>query len=73
MKILLKALLITFLLIGLFSSPTYGQEGAEPVIPPEFPKDDLRFQHLTTEDGLSAGRVWGITQENRNCTNFLVF
>jgi PAS domain S-box-containing protein len=25
----------------------------------------LRFEHLTTEDGLSEGRVWGITQDSQ--------
>ena len=29
------------------------------------PSQDLQFSHLTTEDGLSEGRVWDITQDSR--------
>ncbi len=65
MKTLLKALLITLLLICYSSAPAHGQGGDDPVIPHDFPAQDLRFQHLTTEDGLSEGRVWGITQDSR--------
>ena len=60
MKTLVKTLIIAFLLIFSLPAPGYGQGGDDLVPPPEFPAQDLRFQHLTTEDGLSEGRVWGI-------------
>ena len=68
MKTLVKSLLITLLTLLLIcssSAPTYGRAGDDPTIPQEFPAQDLRFQHLTTEDGLSEGRVWGITRERQ--------
>ena len=34
--------------------------------PAEVPlSQHLRFTHLTTDDGLSEGRVWGITQDSK--------
>ena len=34
---------------------------------PPFPlrPEQVRFDHITTEDGLSENRVWGITQDRR--------
>jgi len=44
---------------------TFGQGDDDTVSQPDLPTKDLRFQHLTTEDGLSEGRVWGIIQDRR--------
>jgi signal transduction histidine kinase/ligand-binding sensor domain-containing protein len=33
----------------------------------------VRFEHLTTQDGLSDGRVWGITQDSRGFMWFATF
>lgn len=65
MKTLLTALVIAILLTFSSSAPSYGQGGDDFEAPPDFPAQDLRFQHLTTEDGLSQDRVWGITQDHR--------
>jgi PAS domain S-box-containing protein len=39
------------------------EEQTEP--PPPLRPEQVRFGHITTEDGLSEGRVWGITQDRR--------
>ena len=41
---------------------------------PEIPrKDQLQFQHLTTDDGLSEGRVWDILQDRPDFMRFMTY
>jgi ligand-binding sensor domain-containing protein len=63
LRILLKALLILFLLIFTSPMPTFGQGGADPVIPPDLPPEEHRFDNLTIEDGLSQSTVFAIPQD----------
>jgi ligand-binding sensor domain-containing protein len=63
MKTLLKALLLTLLLTFSSPAPSYGQGGDEPVIPQDFPIQDLSFKNLTIEDGLSQSSVFSILQD----------
>ena len=44
------------------------------ILPVEVPLDqNLGFRHLTTQDGLSEGRVWGITQDSSGFMWFATF
>jgi len=75
-KILSKIILIslsTLLLIGIPTDSIYGQDGDNPPAP-SLPVDrDLRFEHITTIDGLSEGRVWSITQDRRGFMWFTTY
>jgi hypothetical protein len=43
--------------------PTFGQGGADPVILPDLPPEEHRFDNLTIEDGLSQSTVFAIPQD----------
>ena len=67
MLVLLGILLLTG---PLTASQAVGAQArlaeAEPAAPPSpLRPEQIRFGHLTTEDGLSENRVWGITQDRR--------
>ena len=47
------------------------EEKTEP--PPPLHPEQVRFGHITTEDGLSEGRVWGITQDHRGFLWFTTY
>jgi PAS domain S-box-containing protein len=68
MKTLLKSapiLLVTLLICaGTVCSQAQGAD-VPPASYPPFPEQGLRFEHLTVQDGLSEGRVWGITQDRK--------
>jgi signal transduction histidine kinase/ligand-binding sensor domain-containing protein/CheY-like chemotaxis protein len=64
MKTLVKTLIITILLLGPLSAPTYGQDGDDPIPPPDFPAQDPKFTHITIEQGLSDQRVHAILQDS---------
>ncbi|UCD33475.1 MAG: hypothetical protein JSV38_06305 [Desulfobacterales bacterium] len=65
MKTLVKTLIITLLLLCPLSALTYGQDGDDTAPPPDFPAQELRFQNLTIEDGLSQISVFAIVQDKR--------
>jgi PAS domain S-box-containing protein len=46
-------------------------EQTEP--PPPLRPEQVRFDHITTEDGLSEGRVWGIAQDHRGFLWFTTY
>ena len=46
-------------------APVSAQDDDSPTVPPLPTGQDLSFEHLTVQDGLSQGRVWGITQDSR--------
>ncbi len=49
-------------------TPTPAEDSAFGGSPAGTPLDrGPRFTHLTTKDGLSEGRVWGIMQDSRGC------
>jgi len=58
-------ILLAVLVISSGSPAGQAQETSSPPAQPLPVGQDLRFEHLTTEDGLSEGRVWGITQDSR--------
>jgi PAS domain S-box-containing protein len=47
------------------------EEQIEPPLP--LRPEQVRFDHLTTEDGLSENRVWGITQDRRGFLWFTTY
>jgi PAS domain S-box-containing protein len=65
------ALLLIWLLAGPLAAIHAGgaqarlaeAQQAEP--PPPLQPEQVRFDHITTADGLSEGRVWGITQDRQ--------
>jgi hypothetical protein len=48
-----------------------GEQQTEP--PPPLHPEQVRFGHITTEDGLSEGRVWGIDQDHRGFLWFTTY
>jgi signal transduction histidine kinase/ligand-binding sensor domain-containing protein len=67
LKILGRTALLVLAVWVAFSGPgaTLAQDGDSPVAQTAAVGQTMRFEHLTTEDGLSEGRVWGITQDSR--------
>jgi ligand-binding sensor domain-containing protein len=73
MKTLAKAPLAALQVICSLPAPTYGQAGEDPLSPQGLSAQDPRFQHLTTEDGLSDSRVWGVTHDRWGFMWFATF
>ncbi len=65
------AALATLLLVP--TPSIYAQDGDNPLAPPLPVDRELRFEHITTEDGLSEGRVWSITQDHRGFMWFTTY
>jgi ligand-binding sensor domain-containing protein len=63
MKTISKAPLIVLLLACTSSAPANAQSADDPVIPIDSPQS-VRFEHLTTEQGLSSDIVWGVVQDD---------
>ncbi|MGD8465961.1 MAG: hypothetical protein PVI09_19030, partial [Anaerolineae bacterium] len=65
------ALLFMFVLTGPLTvihangAPAGLTEEEQTEQPPPLQPEQVRFDHITTEDGLSENRVWGITQDRR--------
>ena len=71
---LLSVLVLAGPLAGHADGPPAGltEEGrTEP--PPPLRPDQVRFAHITTEDGLAEGRVWGIAQDRRGFLWFTTY
>jgi signal transduction histidine kinase/ligand-binding sensor domain-containing protein len=62
------AVLLTILLTFISPVATHAQDDetlGAPTILSAYPRDDLRFEHLTSEDGLSSNRVLSVLRDNR--------
>ncbi|MDM8550663.1 two-component regulator propeller domain-containing protein [Desulfobacterales bacterium HSG2] len=63
MKTLFKSILLLVVLLISTQATTYAQGGDNPSpLPP--PDKFIKFDHLTTENGLSNDSVWGMTQDS---------
>jgi PAS domain S-box-containing protein len=73
------ALLSMLVLAGpLPAAHAYGSQARLPQVqqrepPSALEPEQVRFEHISTEDGLSEGRVWGITQDRRGFLWFTTY
>ena len=58
MKTVSRTLLLTLSLIFFLPAPSYGQGGDEASA------QDIQFEHLTTEQGLSSNIVWSVLEDS---------
>ena len=72
MKTFSKVLLLTILIIPAVM-PAFGQDGDMPTSPPQIYNQNIHFNHLTSEDGLSTDRVVTILQDNQGFMWFGTF
>jgi ligand-binding sensor domain-containing protein/signal transduction histidine kinase len=72
LKTFSKALLLTILIIAAVM-PAFGQDGDMPKSTPQIYNQNIRFNHLTSEDGLSTDRVVTIMQDNQGFMWFGTF
>jgi PAS domain S-box-containing protein len=64
-KTWLRIALVGFVLWLVCAGAGLAQEADSPATSTPLPDQNLRFEHLTVEDGLSEGRIWGLTQDSR--------